>query len=340
MEAESFASVPLLVADRVVAALNVYRIGEQKSFSATEVAQIERFATMAALAFDSARQRDTLREQARTDGLTGLLNHRACHERLSEEVTRAAARDRPLSVVVLDLDHFKTINDAYGHGEGDKVLVAAAAKLRSAVREDDLVARLGGEEFALILPGVDGPRAAEAAERARAAIAEVGLGEGSLSCSAGVASYPEDERDAGRLLELADGALYWAKRSGRDQSRRYDRRLTGQLSATASAPRSRRCCRARTRSCRCSSRCWSSRPAASPATRRWRGCPRARSGRPTSGSTRRIAPGSARAGGRRPQGRPARARTARADVPRAQREPGALLSSEVARRCPTTSPAS
>jgi diguanylate cyclase (GGDEF)-like protein len=230
MEPESLVSVPLLVEDRVVAVLNVYRIGVEKTFSEAEVAQVERFATMAALAFDSARQRDTLREQARTDGLTGLLNHRACHERLGEEIALAAALDRPLGVVVLDIDHFKTVNDAYGHAEGDKVLVATAAKLRSAVREDDIVARLGGEEFALILPGVDGTHAADAAERARAAIAEVAVGGAALSCSAGVAAYPDDARDAVRLLELADGALYWAKRSGRDQSRRYDRRLAGQLS--------------------------------------------------------------------------------------------------------------
>jgi diguanylate cyclase (GGDEF)-like protein len=230
MEPESLVSVPLLVEDRVVGALNVYRIGEDKAFAAGEVEQVERFATMAALAFDSARQRDSLREQARTDGLTGLLNHRACHDRLRDEIAAAEERGRPLAVVALDLDHFKAVNDAYGHGEGDKVLSAVAARLREVVREGDVVARLGGEEFALLLPGVDGAQGHAAAERARAAVAEVSVAGKPLSCSAGVAAFPADERDAARLLELADGALYWAKREGRGQSRRYDPRLAGQLS--------------------------------------------------------------------------------------------------------------
>src|SRR5215203_2675562 len=201
MEPESLVSVPLLVEDRVVAVLNVYRIGVDKSFSDAEVAQVERFATMAALAFDSARQRDTLREQARTDGLTGLLNHRACHERLGKELVRAQRQDLPLSVVVLDLDHFKSVNDVYGHAEGDKVLKEVAARLRSSVRAGDTVARLGGEEFALILPGIDGDGATEAAERARSAIACVLVAGTPLSCSAGVAAFPEDAHEGARLLE-------------------------------------------------------------------------------------------------------------------------------------------
>ena len=162
--------VPLLARERVLGALNVYRNGEDAAFTDEEVELVERFATMAALAYDSARQRETLREQVKRDGLTGLLNHRACHERLREEL----ARGGPVAgVVLLDLDHFKVINDAHGHAEGDRVLAAAAERLRSVVRAADVVGRLGGEEFVLILPGVDAEAAEDCAERARAALAEL-----------------------------------------------------------------------------------------------------------------------------------------------------------------------
>jgi diguanylate cyclase (GGDEF)-like protein len=229
-EPEAFVCVPLLAHDRVVGTLNVYRKGGEVSFSGTEVALVERFATMAALAYDSARQRDTLREQAATDGLTGLLNHRGSQERLRLEVERAAVSGGSISVVVLDLDHFKLINDSYGHAEGDRALAAAAAKLREAVREGDAVGRLGGEEFMLVLPGVAGAGAAEAAERARGAVAEVRVHGRSLECSAGVATCPDDAADAAGLLERADSALYAAKHAGRRQTRRYAASLSSRPS--------------------------------------------------------------------------------------------------------------
>jgi diguanylate cyclase (GGDEF)-like protein len=214
----------------VVGTLNVYRAGGDRAFTDTEVALVERFATMAALAYEAARQREHLRHQAATDGLTGLLNHRGSQEVLRREIEAAALTGAPLSVAVIDLDHFKRINDSFGHAEGDKALAAAAAKLRSVVRGGDAVGRLGGEEFVLVLPGVGGEAAAEAADRARAALSEVQVGRRRLQSSAGVATYPEDAQEAAELLERADAALYAAKHAGRRQTRRYAANLAARPS--------------------------------------------------------------------------------------------------------------
>jgi diguanylate cyclase (GGDEF)-like protein len=216
-EPEAFVCVPLMARDHVLGALNVYRNGLHAEFADAEVELVERFATMAALAYDSARQRETLREQVKRDGLTGLLNHRACHERLRQEL----ATGEPVAVVCIDLDHFKVINDVHGHAEGDRVLAATAERLRSVVRSSDVVGRLGGEEFVLILPGVDAEGAEDCAERARAALAELTVRGRPLAASAGVAASPADGVDASELLENGDAALYWAKRTGRGRTVRY-----------------------------------------------------------------------------------------------------------------------
>ena len=216
-EPEALVCVPLMVEQRAIGALNVYRLGEQAAFSKTEAQVVERFATMAALAFDSARQREMLRALARTDGLTGLLNQHACRERLEVELAAASATGRPLGLVLIDLDHFKSINDAHGHAEGDTALQAVAERLKSTARATDVAARLGGEEFALILPGAGPAHALVSAERARAAISEISVRGRILTASAGVATCPENSQDAGRLLELADRALYSAKRAGRNR---------------------------------------------------------------------------------------------------------------------------
>src|SRR4051794_3874539 len=213
-EPEAFVCVPLLARDRVLGALNVYRNGVDTEFSDAEVELVERFATMAALAYDSARQRETLREQVKRDGLTGLLNHRACHERLHQELEAGGTG----AGVCIDLDPFKVINDAHGHAEGARVLAATAERLRSVVRASDVVGRLGGEEFVLILPGVDAEGAEDCAERARAALAELTVRGRPVAASAGVAAAPADGTDAAALLENADAALHWAKRSGRGRT--------------------------------------------------------------------------------------------------------------------------
>ena len=164
---------------------------------------------------------------ALTDALTGLANHRHFHHRLAEEMTRARQQSSPLALVALDLDHFKAVNDTHGHPYGDAVLQKAGAALAGVVRTIDTVARVGGEEFALLLPGADAELAYAIAERARDAIAGVPLRGTDLSFSAGIACYPEDAWSASSLVELADGALYLAKRGGRNQTRLYDAREGG-----------------------------------------------------------------------------------------------------------------
>ncbi len=225
-EPEALICVPLIVEGETIAALNVYRTGRDVAFSAQEAEVIERFAAMAALAFSSARQRELLRTQARTDPLTGLLNRRAYYERLAEELARAARTDSPLSVILLDIDRFKPINDTYGHAEGDRVLRAIGEQLQMTVRIDETVSRFGGEEFALIVAGVQPEQALEAAERARAAIASIDVHGNALSASAGIAAWPAHGANADELLEAADQALYKAKGAGRDRSCEAERRAS------------------------------------------------------------------------------------------------------------------
>src|SRR3954447_23734082 len=170
------------------------------------------------------RQSRELAELAAADPLTGLPNHRTVHERLARELRRAKGIAAPLSVVALDIDHFKSLNDTYGHTEGDAALQAIAEVLSRQVLERQIVGRVGGEEFVLVLPEIEAGEAFAIAERCRAALIGLCVHGAGLSCSAGVASFPADDPDGTRLLEFADGALYWAKRSGRAQSRRYDPR--------------------------------------------------------------------------------------------------------------------
>jgi len=170
---------------------------------------------------DRRRQEAELARQASSDDLTGLLNRRAFEGRLAEEVGRAKHEDRPLSVALLDLDHFKAVNDAHGHPAGDRVLVAAAKRLRGVARAADHLARVGGEEFAWILPGTDAIDAFEAVERARHAIVDTPFGElGPVTLSIGLCQLA-DAGSAGELYRLADVALYAAKSRGRNRSVRH-----------------------------------------------------------------------------------------------------------------------
>lgn len=169
------------------------------------------------------RQDDGLRDAANTDFLTGLANRRAFEEYATKELESWRRERDPLSIVIIDADHFKKVNDSYGHGTGDDVLRALASAARGQVRDFDCVARLGGEEFVVLLPSTDAVGAQAAAERIRVAVEglRVTAADGStvrFTVSAGVAEASREAATLEALLERADAALYEAKRRGRNCS--------------------------------------------------------------------------------------------------------------------------
>jgi diguanylate cyclase (GGDEF)-like protein len=184
--------------------------------------RLEQFAEMAALAIANAQAREELTLLATIDGLTGVVNQGEFHRRLDTEVARARRHGRPLALVVLDLDHFKRVNDDRGHQVGDRVLQHAARAIAGGLRSEDVLARVGGEEFAVILPEVDARAGVAAAERMRCAVARVHEeGIPAVTASAGVAEL-RDTGDHDALFAAADQALYVAKGAGRNRVHRYD----------------------------------------------------------------------------------------------------------------------
>jgi len=158
-----------------------------------------------------------LQNLADTDGLTGVYNHRAFQEYLEKQFQNALQRGLPLSLILLDVDHFKQYNDTFGHQAGDEVLRSVAQILREQVRDRDFVARYGGEEFAIVLPDTDCERAVAVAERLRQAIEQAAWRRRPVTASIGVASLRPDMESRKELIEAADQALYQAKRSGRNR---------------------------------------------------------------------------------------------------------------------------
>jgi diguanylate cyclase (GGDEF)-like protein len=171
------------------------------------------------------RLNQRLEKLAITDGLTGLHNHRFFHERLALEVERCQRSGRDVSLVMIDVDHFKLYNDNHGHPAGDEVLRSMGTLLAAGRRANDIVARYGGEEFGLLLVDTPKGQAAEVAERLRQRIAGYAFANrelqpgGRLTISAGVAAFGDDADSAAALLEAADAALYAAKRAGRNRVR-------------------------------------------------------------------------------------------------------------------------
>jgi diguanylate cyclase (GGDEF)-like protein len=206
---------PLLVGGQVIGSVLVNHprqaddIGPRVRESVTQAAPV--LANLRNLAIAEIR--------AATDALTGLPNNRAVQDTLRRMVAHAGRAVSPLSAALLDLDHFKRINDTLGHGRGDEVLAAVAATLRSSLRDSDFVGRYGGEEFLLLLPDTGKREARLVAEKVRVAVAATAVHNLDLEVSAslGVATMPDDCGDADTLLRAADRALYAAKGGGRNR---------------------------------------------------------------------------------------------------------------------------
>jgi diguanylate cyclase (GGDEF)-like protein len=178
------------------------------------------------------------RRLADRDPLTDTYNHRAFQERLAQEVLRARRGRRPFALLMLDLDGFKLVNDSLGHPFGDRVLAWIAAVVRGTLRASDLLARYGGDEFAVILPDSDRAAAERTAERIVSAVAEQPFttdgGPVPVGISVGIATYPEDGRTGAELIAAADAALYAQKR-GRALARRATRRAMRRATSGARA---------------------------------------------------------------------------------------------------------
>ena len=155
VEPEAMIVVPLIARGTLKGALNIYRIGEEAAFFEHEFEFAKWFGDAAALAIDNAQIKARLEYLAQTDSLTGLYNHRFFHERLRAELTRASRQHDSVAVLMFDLDDFKRVNDVYGHGAGDQLLIQIAGIARDTVRGSDVVCRIGGEEFGVIMPSCD-----------------------------------------------------------------------------------------------------------------------------------------------------------------------------------------
>ncbi len=188
-------------------------------FDAERLSLARTMANEAAMALENARLYEDARKLADRDPLTGFYNHRFLHERLGEEVVRSQRGRRPLSVLMLDLDDFKLVNDTFGHLFGDRVLTWTADLIRSTLRSSDIPARYGGDEFAIVLPETSGDEAQWAAERILAAFRDrpfisEGRGPVPIGVSIGAATFPVDGRTATELIAAADRALYRVKDDG------------------------------------------------------------------------------------------------------------------------------
>ena len=223
VDPEALISIPLVARAQIKGVLNIYRVGEHGVFNEHEFELAKRFADAAALAIDNAQIRARLEREAQTDSLTGLFNHRTFHERLLHALQEASRTHRPVAVLMLDIDDFKRVNDVHGHGVGDELLRVLADTLRASVRPQDVVCRLGGEEFAVIMSACEGADATGVAQRIVARTGEIDLpAVGAVTVSVGLARGPEHAMNPRELAACAEAAMMTAKAQGKNRICNYD----------------------------------------------------------------------------------------------------------------------
>ena len=213
---KSYILVPLVSKQIHFGSLIVF--SSRETVSNNELNFLNIFARQIELAITIADLFQAVKEQAVTDSMTGLYNRRYFEDFIKKEAIRSTRQNQPFTIIGLDLDHLKQINDLYGHNYGDIAIKAIAEVLKSNARAIDIAARMGGEEFNVVLPGVDSAGGLVAAERLRRAIENVELEKiGHITASIGVSSYPEHSDDLDELLEITDQAMYVSKRNGRNR---------------------------------------------------------------------------------------------------------------------------
>ncbi len=213
--------LPLPVKDEVLGTFTV-AARRGSAFPTDRREMLGVIANQVAISLQNGRMVEALEEKATTDGLTGLVNHRTFQERFSAMLARAERQDQPVALLLTDIDHFKKINDTYGHPTGDEVLRRVAALLKASARKVDVTARYGGEEFALVLEATNLEGARELAERIRQEVSqqifESSKGPFKATLSLGIAVYPQDGKQKAEIIKNADTALYAAKHGGRNRS--------------------------------------------------------------------------------------------------------------------------
>jgi len=225
---QSVAVVPMIAQDNVLGLIYVIGRNTGRPVSERTIRFFEIMASTAANALRNAQLFEEVEHRARTDFLTGLPNHRYFQATLSAELGRAQRHSHPLSLLIIDLDYLKIVNDRFGHPSGDMVIRAVAETIRLGCRDFDFAARYGGEEFTVILPETPLPGAILVADRIREKIAQVEFaGIGRITASVGVSNFPLNALSKEDLIRAADQALYIAKNGGRDRVAYFNYQLVG-----------------------------------------------------------------------------------------------------------------